>query len=112
MRFLSDPELEQELSENGKLVAMNKGDVIIREGQYVKFLPIVIKGSIRVYQQKDDREILLYYVRRHETCTMSLAAAYFHNKSTSHGVAVEPTELLVFPSSLIMKWQESIKYFV
>lgn len=34
LRFLSDPALEQELSENGKLVAMNKGDVIIREGQF------------------------------------------------------------------------------
>jgi CRP/FNR family transcriptional regulator len=39
---------------------------------------------------------------------MSLAAAYFNNKSTSHGVAIEPTEALVFPSSLIMEWQ--LKY--
>ncbi|MEO7043859.1 MAG: Crp/Fnr family transcriptional regulator [Ferruginibacter sp.] len=105
MNFLSDPALERELFENGKLVVMKKGDVIVREGQYVKFLPIVLKGSIRVFQQKNDREILLYYVRKQETCTMSLAAAYFNNKSTSCGVAVEATEMLVFPSSYITKWQ-------
>ncbi len=100
LAFFSELELQEELIKNGKIVSLNKGDVIVRDGQYIQFLPIVIKGAIRVYQQKEDREILLYYVRAEETCTMSLAAAYFNNKSTSHGVAIEPTEALIFPASL------------
>ncbi len=108
LSFFSEPELQEELSKNANIVTLNKGDVIVRDGQYIKFLPIVIKGAIRVYQQKEDREILLYYVRPEETCTMSLAAAYFDNKSTSHGVAIEPTEVLIFPAGLIMEWQ--LKY--
>lgn len=108
LAFFSEPELQEELINNGNVVTLNKGDVIVRDGQYIKFLPIVIKGAIRVYQQKEDREILLYYVRAEETCTMSLAAAYFDNKSTSHGVAIEPTEALIFPANLIMSWQ--LKY--
>jgi CRP/FNR family transcriptional regulator len=106
--FCSEPAFKAELLQHGKLLTFNKGDVIVRDGQYVKFLPIVLKGAIRVYQQKEDREILLYYVRAEETCTMSLAAAYFDNKSTSHGVVTEPAEVLVFPSSLITEWQ--LKY--
>jgi CRP/FNR family transcriptional regulator len=39
---------------------------------------------------------------------MSLAAAYFNNKSTSHGVVTEPTEVLIFPAGLIGQWQ--LKY--
>lgn len=108
LSFFSEPELQEELSKNANIVTLNKGDVIVRDGQYIKFLPIVIKGAIRVYQQKEEREILLYYVRAQETCTMSLAAAYFDNKSTSHGVAIEPTEALIFPAGLIMEWQ--LKY--
>ena len=108
LAFFSEPELQAELINNGNIITLNKGDVIVRHGQYIKFLPIVIKGAIRVYQQKEDREILLYYVRAEETCTMSLAAAYFNNKSTSHGVAIEPSEALIFPASLIMEWQ--LKY--
>jgi CRP/FNR family transcriptional regulator len=108
LAFFSELELQEELIKNGKIVSLNKGDVIVRDGQYIQFLPIVIKGAIRVFQQKEDREILLYYVRAEETCTMSLAAAYFNNKSTSHGVAIEPTEALIFPASLIMEWQ--LKY--
>lgn len=103
--FFTEPELQEDLGKFGNIVTLNKGDIIVRDGQYIQFLPIVIKGAIRVYQQKEDREILLYYVRAEETCTMSLAAAYFNNKSTSHGVAVEPTEALVFPATLIMEWQ-------
>ena len=106
--YFGDPVFKEELFNNGKLASFNKGDVIVRDGQYVKFLPIVIKGAIRVYQQKEDREILLYYVRAGETCTMSLAAAYFNNKSTSHGVVTEPTEVLIFPAELINQWQ--LKY--
>src|SRR5476651_1452334 len=106
--FFNEPDFKAELVQHGKLLTFNKGDVIVRDGQYVKFLPIVLKGAIRVYQQKEDREILLYYVKAEETCTMSLAAAYFNNKSTSHGVVTEPTELLIFPASLIDQWQ--LKY--
>lgn len=108
LSVFSDRELSEELMQKGNVVSLKKGDVIVRDGQYIKFLPIVINGAIRVYQQKEDREVLLYYVRAQETCTMSLAAAYFNNKSTSHGVAIQPTEALIFPSSLIMEWQ--LKY--
>lgn len=106
--FLGDTELQREVLHNGEIVSFNKGDVVVREGQYVKFLPIVLEGSIRVFQQKNERELLLYYVTPQQTCTMSLAAAYFDNKSTSFGVAVEPTDAFVFPSHLIMEWQ--LKY--
>lgn len=108
LSYFTEPGLKEELFKHGQLASFNKGDVIVRDGQYVKFLPIVLKGSIRVFQQSEDREILLYYVRADETCTMSLAAAYFNNKSTSHGVVTEPTDVLIFPAEMIEQWQ--LKY--
>lgn len=104
LRFFTEPGFREELL-MCQVSTFNKGDVIVREGQYVKFLPIVLNGCIRVFQKKEDREILLYYVRAEETCTMSLAAAYFNNKSSSHGITVEPTEVLIFPAELVNKWQ-------
>jgi len=105
LKFFPEPEFREELVKYGQVNSFKKGDIIVRDGQYVKFLPIVLNGAIRVYQQKEDREILLYYVRAEETCTMSLAAAYFNNKSSSHGVVTEPTEVLIFPADLIYQWQ-------
>jgi len=108
LKIFTEPELQTEILKHGKVIHANSGDVLIREGQHLNFLPIVIRGKIRVYQEKDDREILLYYVRPEETCMMSLSAAYLDYKSTANGVAIEPTEILVLPAFLIADWQ--LKY--
>ena len=50
LSFFNEPGFKEELLQHGKLVAFNKGDTIVRDGQYVKFLPIMLKGSIRVFQ--------------------------------------------------------------
>ena len=100
-----EPTLQEEILKHGQLLQANKGDVLIKEGQYLNFLPIVIKGQIRVFQQTDDREILLYYVGPGQTCMMSLSAAYLDYNSTANGMAMEPTDILVLPSYLIAEWQ-------
>ncbi|MGA0555185.1 Crp/Fnr family transcriptional regulator [Larkinella sp. VNQ87] len=104
----TEPALREEMLTHGKFMTVNKDDTLVREGQYLDFLPIVIKGEIRVFQQKEDREILLYYVREGQTCMMSLSAAYFSNTSTSYGVATKPSEVFVFPTRLVNDWQ--LKY--
>lgn len=108
LRSFSEPELQDEMHTHGKVISANKGDIVIKEGQRLDFLPIVISGSIRVYQQWEDREILLYYVRPQETCMMSLSSAYFNNISSANGMAMEPTQILVLPAKLIAEWQ--LKY--
>ena len=105
LTLFPEPDLQEEMRTNGKLISANKGDMLIREGQRLNFLPIVIEGSIRVFQQNEDREILLYYVRPQETCMMSLSSAYFNDISAANGMAMEPTEILVLPATLISEWQ-------
>lgn len=104
----SEPELRKEMIQHGKFIQVKKGDTIVREGQYLDFLPIVLTGEIRVFQQNEDREILLYYVREGQTCMMSLSAAYFNNTSVSYGVATETSEIFVFPTRMVNEWQ--LKY--
>jgi CRP/FNR family transcriptional regulator len=101
----TEPDLQQEILKNGNIVNAAKGDVLIKEGQFLNFLPIVIRGLLRVYQQKEDREILLYYVGPGQTCMMSLSSAYFDYNSVANGMATEPTEILVLPAHLIAEWQ-------
>jgi CRP/FNR family transcriptional regulator, anaerobic regulatory protein len=108
LKIFIEPELKAEIIKHGKVIQAQSGDVLIREGQHLNFLPIVIRGRIRVYQEKDDREILLYYVGPEETCMMSLSAAYLDYSSAANGMAIEPTEILVLPAYLIADWQ--LKY--
>lgn len=104
--LFTEPKLRKELLEHCQLQTFNKGDVIVREGQFVKVVPIVISGVIRVFQTKKDREILLYYVEPKQTCMMSLSACFFNNESPSQAVALEKTEVLVVPTRLITQWQK------
>lgn len=108
MRSFPEPELKEEMLRHGKVITADKGDVLIKEGQRLDFLPIVLSGSIRVYRQWEDREILLYYVKPQETCMMSLSSAYFNNISAANGVAMERTEIMVLPARKISEWQ--LKY--
>ena len=109
LQAFTEPGLRDELLGAGTLMRAGAGDILIREGQYLDFLPLVINGLIRVYRNNDDdREILLYYVQPGQTCMMSLSSAYFDYYSAANGVAVEPTELLILPARLISEWQ--LKY--
>ena len=105
--FFKDTELQNEILKNSTLYTAKKGDVIVREGQYIKMLPLVISGSIRVFQQSEDgdREILLYYVEGGETCMMSLAACFFETKSPSKAIVDEKTEILYIPIKFVPEWQ-------
>ena len=75
------------------------------QGQYLNVLPLVVKGSIRVFQQYEDREILLYYVLKGETCIMSLSACFFSTPSQSQAVADEDSAMLLVPKKFIYEWQ-------
>jgi CRP/FNR family transcriptional regulator, anaerobic regulatory protein len=108
LKIFTEPELQAEILKHGKVIQAQAGDVLIREGQHLNFLPIVIRGRIRVYQEKDGREILLYYVGPEETCMMSLSAAYLDHSSAANGMAIELTEILILPAYLIADWQ--LKY--
>jgi CRP/FNR family transcriptional regulator len=100
-----EKELKEDILKVGKFINADKGALLIKEGQYLDFLPIVISGKIRVYQKREEREILLYYVNPGQTCMMSLSSAYFDYNSAANGITVEPTQILVLPAPVISQWQ-------
>jgi len=106
LNFLTEPNLKTDLLEKSKRISFEKQAVVVREGEYVKILPIVLSGAIRVFQTKEDREILLYYVDPGQTCMMSLSASFFNHPSAIKAVATEPTEILAIPSQFIAPWQQ------
>ncbi len=109
LNFLNEKDLKEAIIENSKVLTFNKGDVIVREGEYVKVLPIVIEGSIRVFQANEEREILLYYVESGQTCMMSLSACFFNNESPSIAIAAEESTIFAIPTKFIVKWQKEYK---
>ncbi|HEX5001196.1 MAG TPA: Crp/Fnr family transcriptional regulator [Bacteroidia bacterium] len=108
-RNLFEKELLDEIAQLGKLVQVNAGDTIIDSGQYVKFIPLIISGTLKVLRSDDEGgEILLYYVGANETCAMSLTCCLAHQKSRIRAIAEENVEMLTLPVAKMDEWM--LKY--
>jgi len=99
-----DSKLVSEIMEVSITKEIPKGAQILREGQYVKAIPIVLQGLIKVFTGYDDKELLLYYIRPNEGCIMSFAASLQNNPSTVYAVTEEQTTALLLPVDKVSKW--------
>lgn len=96
--FKSSKELRDKLSNFGFTKTFAEGEVILNENAYIKAIPIVTTGSIRVMRTDDDgREILLYYIKAGESCIMSFLGGIHHDTSKVRAIAEEETEILFIP---------------
>lgn len=113
--FADSEKLAGELAAAGYRKTFSDGDVILSENQYIKAIPIVTSGTMRVLRtDPDGREILLYYIRSGESCIMSLLGGLHHATSKVKAIAEEQTEILFIPmdkvSELIRKNPEWLEY--
>ncbi|MBP7512788.1 MAG: Crp/Fnr family transcriptional regulator [Bacteroidia bacterium] len=91
-------ELLEKLTSVGISKSFKEGDVILDEDSYIKSIPIVTKGSIKVLRSDDDgREILLYYIRAGESCIMSFLGGMHQDRSMVRAVVEEDAEILFIP---------------
>ncbi len=115
VEFKSSPGIKEKLAEYGIAKTFSEGDIILNENAYIKAIPIVTSGSIRVMRTDDDgREILLYYIKAGESCIMSFLGGIHHDTSKVKAIAEEETEILFIPvdkvSSLIKENPEFLDY--
>ncbi len=109
IEFKSSALIQERLTTYGSAKSFNEGDVILNENAYIKSIPIVTKGSIRVLRTDEEgRELLLYYIKAGESCIMSFLGGMHQDTSKVKAIAEEQTEVLFIP---ITKVSELIKEF-
>lgn len=115
IEFKSSPLIREKLKGFGFAKTFAEGEVILSENAYIKAIPIVTNGSIRVIRTDDEgREILLYYIKAGESCIMSFLGGLHHDTSKVKAVAEEETEILFIPidkvNLLIKEFPEWLDY--
>jgi CRP/FNR family transcriptional regulator len=113
--FKASPKIRERLLTIGFAKEFAENEVILNENAYIKAIPIVTKGSIRVMRTDEDgRELLLYYIRSGETCIMSFLGGIHQDTSKVKAIAEEDTEILFIPidkvSLLIKEFPEWLDY--
>ncbi len=97
--------LNHEVETFGQVRTFPSGTVILEERSYIKSIPIVIRGSIRVMRTEEDgREILLYYIKPNESCIMSFLGGIHHEPSKIRAIVEEESEILLIPVEKASLW--------
>ena len=103
-----EDKLKETILEVGVVQTIPKNSFIVEQHKYIKWLALVISGKVRVWQENEDRQILLYYVNPIQTCVLSLSATFRDCKSLINAKTEEETTLIKIPVRYISEW--SFKY--
>lgn len=93
-----------EVDKNAVFIDVKAKTEIIREGQKNKFVPFLIKGSIRVFTLNDGRELIYYYIRANDSCLMTFSSIFTDYISRVYAVAEEDSEVMLIPVSVVHEW--------
>lgn len=102
-------ELSEEMLQCSTIEEFREGEVIVDYDKYIKSMPIVLSGIVKVFRRDEDgNEILLYYISNNESCAMAYTCCMEARKSEIKAVADTPVELLFVPHDKLDEWL--IKY--
>ena len=97
--------LRTAISETGTLKKFRAQEELIREDQYIRSFPIVLSGLIKVCRTNEEgHELLLYYLRPGEVCTVSLICCMDRTQSRVKAIAEEETTAIAVPVELLDSW--------
>lgn len=101
-------DFSSELQKHAIITNIKAKTEIIREGQKNKYVPFLIKGSIKVYSLNDGRELIYYYIRPNDSCLMTFSSIFTDYTSRVYAIAEDESEVMLIPVSVVHEWL--IKY--
>ena len=97
-------ELLQVIAAEGNIMDVPAGMEILKEGQYVRMIPIVLQGLVKVFTRVEEKELLLYYIGSTQSCIMSFSAGLNQSPSRIYAISEEPSMLLLLPTDKLNRW--------
>lgn len=105
-----EKELLDEIVEVSKIVSIKKDDVLMDIGKYIKSMPLLISGAIKIMREDfDEGELLLYFLERGDTCAMTLACCMGDKKSEIRAIAENDGVVAMIPVGKMEEWMGKYK---
>ncbi|UJH68767.1 Crp/Fnr family transcriptional regulator [Allomuricauda sp. SCSIO 65647] len=97
--------LLDEIEEVGVPLQFQEGQKIMEIGEYIKGMPLLISGVIKILREDDEGdELLLYYLERGDTCSMTMACCLGDTKSEIRAIAETDVSLVMVPIRKMEEW--------
>lgn len=100
-----EPELINEIVEVATLVEFDENDILIDFGQYMRAMPLLMKGAIKIMREDfDEGELLLYFLEKGDTCAMTMACCVGTKKSEIRAIAETAGVVAMIPIAKMEEW--------
>src|SRR5690606_41867428 len=97
--------LLEEITNTAKIIAFKEGDALINIGQYIKSMPLLIDGVIKIMREDFDAgELLLYFLEKGDTCSMTLSCCIGEKKSEIKAIAETDGLVAMLPIQKTEEW--------
>ncbi len=97
--------LKDEVASFTELQKFKADTVILQEDSYIKSIPLVVSGSLKVVRtDTNGHEILLYYITAGESCIMSFLGGIHDETSKIKAIVEEDAEILLIPVDKASEW--------
>lgn len=107
---LFEDALIQEIIEVGALKEVSEGEKLIEIGDYLRSMPLLVSGAIKILREDDKGdELLLYFLERGDTCAMTLTCCLGQKKSEIRAIAELDTVLIMIPVQKMEEWMGKFK---
>ena len=107
---LFEDALLNEINQFGTFKDIPEGYQLIDTGQYIKSMPLLISGAIKIMRDDDDGdELLLYFLESGDTCAMTLTCCLGNTKSEIRAIAELDTKLIMVPIGKMEEWTAKYK---
>jgi len=105
LQHVFEPGLISEIQQYGAWQHFKEGAVIMDYGKYIRMMPIVLKGTVKVYRLDEaGNEILLYYLSSSDSCSMAYSCCIEAKKSEVKAIAEDDVELVAIPLEKLDEW--------
>ena len=108
--FILEDELLQEISDLGTIKEIKEGNTILEPGNYIKSIPLLLEGVIKISRvdEKGD-ELLLYFIESGDTCAMTLNCCLSSSKSAIKAIAESDVKMIMVPVEQMDIWLTQYK---
>ncbi|BDW92622.1 MULTISPECIES: Crp/Fnr family transcriptional regulator [Flagellimonas] len=105
-----EPALIQEILKEGKYKEIPAGETIMDIGQYIRSMPLLLSGAIKVLREDEEGdELLLYYLEQGETCSVTMTCCMGHTKSEIKAITETDTKIVMVPVQKMEEWMAKYK---
>lgn len=94
-----------EIIEVSTIKNFKEGDVLMEIGEYIKKIPLLLEGAIKIIREdQKEGELVLYFIEEGDTCAMTLTCCLGETKSQVRSIAERNGTVVMIPVNKMDEW--------